>query len=248
MSAPNTIGSFEPLEPSLAEDPFTQLQRIFVYFLQSYFEHPDFEGTGMHWHKDEKSTEMIISSEKPRLESLEKTPHITVILGSAQWAQLGLDQLQKQKMGTGERTHTDLMPLTVAYHCQGKEGLHCRRMAWFASQGTTMFRRMIMRQGKIFQVAMNHSITAESPPTAFTGPLASEELVSVVVTVPVFWQPQWRIRDPAPTLQKYEFSLRVRPAQVQPPKIHGRPAISIPMDQPAVLQKVVVTKVVDTEE
>lgn len=226
-----SVKKFEPLAPNLAEDPYTQLQRIFVYFLQSFFEHDDFRGTGMWWNKDEDVTEMIISSEKPRLEVLEKTPHITVIIGASQWAQLGLDQMQRRKMNVEERVHTDLVSSTVSYHCQGKEGVHCRRMAWYASQYTTMFRRMIMRQGKIHQVGMNHTITAESGPTAYLGKLAGEELVSVVVTVPFFWQPQWLIREPREVLQEIRTSLKVRPFRVRPFSVKGQPAYTIPMDR-----------------
>lgn len=232
MAGPNTVGSFEPLAPSLAEDPYTQLQRVFVYFLQSLFEDQAFEGTGMRWIPDEKTTEVIISSEKPRLEAIEKTPHITVILGSSQWGQLGHDQLQKLSMTTGQRTHTDLIALTVAYHCQTKEGTHARRMAWYASWGTNLLRRIIMRQGKIFQVAMNHAISAESPPTAFVGQLANEELVSVVVTVPFFWQTQWQIRDPAPLMERLDFKLNLQTLRVAPPQPRGRPIVSVPLDRP----------------
>ncbi len=240
MSDPNSVGSFEPLKPSLEEDPFVQLERIFVYFLQGFFEQPEFEGTGMRWLPDEKTTEMIISSEKPRLEALQKTPHLTAIVGAASWAQLGLDQMQKTKMSTGERTHTDLIPLTVAYHCQTKEGTHARRIAWYASFGTNVLRRVIMRQGKLHQVAMNHTISGESDPTAYVGQLANEEMVSVVVTVPFFWQPQWVIRDPAPLLREIRAELSVRLAKVKPFTVRGRPAVTTPMDRP--IQTVLASK------
>jgi hypothetical protein len=165
-----------------------------------------------------------------------------VVLGAANWAQLGLDQLQKLRMHDGQRTHTDLMPMTAAYHCQAKEGNQARRMAWYASWGTNAFRRIIMRQGKLHQVAMNHTISAESPPTAYVGQLSNEELVAVVVTVPFFWQPQWTIRDPAPKLEKFDFSLSVRAAKIQPPRIKGRPANSVPLDPPVKIQTGLVTE------
>lgn len=226
-----TVKKFDPLEPSLWTDPYTQLQRIFVYFLQSLFEHEDFKGTGMWWNKDEETAEMLISSEKPRLTVLEKTPHVTVIVGASQWAQLGLDQMQTRKVEKEERVHSDLVSSTVSFHCQGKEGTHCRRVAWYTSQYTTMFRRMIMRQCKLHHVGMNHSISAETGPTAYLGKLANEELVSVVVTVPFYWQPMWLIREPRPLLQKIETTLQVHGWRARPFNVKGRPAHSIPMDR-----------------
>lgn len=225
-----TVKKFEPIESGLDSDPFTQLQRIFVYFLQSLFEHDEFRGTGMWFNKDEKVTEMLITSEKPRLESLEKTPHITVVIGASQWGQLGFDQLQKRLMAKEWRTHTDLIASTVSYHCQGKEGVHCRRVAWYASQYTNVFRRMILRQGGLHQLGTNHSISAETGPTAYLGKLATEELVSVVVTIPFYWQPQWFIKEPRLLLEKVQSTLRVRGYRARPFNVKGRPAHTIPMD------------------
>jgi hypothetical protein len=228
-----TVKKFDPsvFGPDLSCDPFTQVLRVFTYFLESLFEHEEFRGSGLFWNKDEAVTEMLISAEKPRLEALEKTPHITVVLGASQWGNLGHDQMQTRKMAEEDRTHTDLVSSTVSFHCQGKEGLHCRRMAWYASQYTTIFRRMLMRQGGLHQVGSNHSISAESGPTAFLGKLTNEELVSVVVTVPFYWQPQWRIREPRALLNKIETNLRVRGFVATPFRVKGRPAHSIPIDQ-----------------
>lgn len=231
MSSSRTIQDFEPLASGLDTDPDQWFEKLFVYFLQGYFETENFRGSGMFWTKEEENTEMIITSEKPFLTAVEKTPHISVIVGSSQWGGLGLDQLQKLLQSTGQRTHTDMISLTVAYHCQTKLGTHARRMAWNASLGTNMLRRIIMRQGGLFHVGVNHSRSAETGPTAHTGPLAEEELVSVVVTVPFFWQPQWQIRAPAPVLGKIATSLRLTDPVLNPPRIRGKPASSIPIDR-----------------
>ena len=112
--------------------------------------------------------------------------------------------------------------MSVAFHCQAKEGLHARRMAWNASFYTNALRRVIMSHKGIHHVASNHSISAESPPSAFVGQLSKEELVSVVVQVPFYWQPQWTItRTDAPLLRKIEASLSIRDTQLTPPRIHG---------------------------
>lgn len=228
-----TVNKFDPgaFGPDLACDPFTQIPRIFVYFLSSLFRHEEFRGTGLWWNKDPNVTEILISAEKPRLEALEKRPHITVIQGASQWANLGMDQMQRRKMASEERVHTDMLASTVTYHCQGKEGLHCRRIAWYASQYTNVFRRMLMRYGKLHHVAPNHQISAESGPTAFLGKLASEELVSVVVSIPFYWQPQWLIIEPRELLKKVTSTLNVRPWRAKPLTVKGKPAYSIPIGQ-----------------
>ena len=127
----------------LGTDPYLYLTKAFVYFLQSFFGHDDFIGSGMHWTDNEETTELIITAEKPRVESLEKVPHIVVALGQSNFAQLGMDQLQSLNMSTGARTHSDLVPVTIAYHCQAKEGLHARRLAWYSCTGTMMFKRLV---------------------------------------------------------------------------------------------------------
>lgn len=228
-----TVKKFDPsaFGPDMACDPFTQLQRIFVYFLCSLLKHEEFRGTGLWWNRDLTVSEIVISSEKPRLDVLEKTPHITVVIGASQWANLGFDQLQTRKMAQESRTHTDLVASTVSFHCQGKEGNHCRRIAWYVSQYINIFRRMLMRQGKLHHVGPNHQISAETGPTAYLGKLTTEELVSVVVTVPFYWQPQWRIIEPRELLQKMETTLKVRKHVSRPFQVKGRPAHSIPMDQ-----------------
>jgi len=223
----STLKAFDPLEKSLAADPMTQLTRTFVYFLQNTFR--DFpEGCGLKWSPEEENTEMVITAEKPRLEALEKLPHIVCILGSAQWSNLSLDQFQSRNERTGARTHTDLMPMTVSYHCQAKEGLHARRMAWNASFYTNTFRRVIQKYGKLHHVAPGHQIGAESPASAFVGQLSNEELVSVTVTVPFYWQPQWTITDiAAETLKKFMGTLGIRDKKLSPPKINGKPAWNV---------------------
>jgi len=220
----STLKVFDPLEKSLAADPMTQLTRTFVYFLQNTFR--DFpEGCGMKWSPEEENTEMMITAEKPRLEAIEKLPHIVCILGAAQWSNVSLDQFQRSNAHTGARTHTDLMPMSVSYHCQAKEGLHARRIAWNASLYTNTFRRVIQRYGKLHHVAPSHQISAESPASAYVGQLTNEELVSVTVTVPFYWQPQWTITDiAAEKLRKITSTMGIRDRKLSPPMIKGKPA------------------------
>jgi hypothetical protein len=219
-----TIKDFVPLDPGFGQgqDPLMQCTRIFVYFLQNLFRTFP-EGFGLRWSPDEESTEMLITAEKPRLSAVEKLPHIVCVLGSGQWSNLGHDQLQKLVMSTGQRTHTDLLPMTMAYHCLAREGLQARRMAWYASFKTNVFRRLLMGTGKFHHVAPGNTISAESSPTAYVGPQGEEEVVSVTVTVPFYWQPVWTIKDPAEILRKFDMTLRARDTTLRPPRIKGRP-------------------------
>lgn len=242
MSNPSaTSRPFTPVEdPGLDNDPMLHVTRTFVYFLQNLFrEFP--EGYGMRWRPEEENTEIIISDEKPTLEAIEKTPHITCVLGAAQWANTSLDQFLSSRMSDGQRTHTDLIPATMAYHCQAKLGTAARRVAWNASKYTNVFRRLIMRGGGLHHVAPGHQISAETPPSAFTGPTSETELVSVVVTVPFYWQDGWTITRPAHVWRRVRIDLNVmeglplysagRSAQVRRPRINGIPVTSTPLDR-----------------
>lgn len=180
----------------------------------------------MRWRPEEETTEIIITGEKPRQDSLEKTPHIVCMLGAGRWAGIGLDQLLSSRVSKAERVHSDLMSMNMTYQCVAKEGLVARRIAWNASLYTNIFRRLLQRHGKLHHIGASHDISAESPPGALTGALASEELVSVVVTVPFHWQPQWLIRDPAEVLKSVKTNINVlRPSLAKPGQVVTTPAV-----------------------
>jgi hypothetical protein len=239
MPSSETVRGFERgTSLSLAEDPMLQLTRVFVYFLQNLFREAP-EGWGMRWRPDEENTELLITDQKPRLDAVEKKPHITCVLGESQWAVLGIDQLQKMKMmSNGERTHSDLISATISYHCQAREGMHARRLAWNASYFTNVYRRVIIKGGGLHQVGMKHSITPESGPSVYTGPLSEEKIISVVVTIPFYWQPQWLIRDPSVTFRQVSMNLGVPPpakrfsageaANIKKASMYGRPVVPVP--------------------
>jgi hypothetical protein len=169
-------------------------------------------------------------------DSVGKLPHIVCVLGAGRWATLGMDQFMNSRMSDGRRIHTDLMPMTIAYHCMAKEGLVARRIAWYASMYTNVFRRIIMRSGHLQNVSTGHDISAESPPTAFTGPTVDTDIVAVVVTVPFYWQPQWRITKPAElwNSMRMEFNVdQVRSmysAGIKQAQANGLPVTSKPID------------------
>lgn len=258
-SSETVIGLERGTTPGLADDPMLQLTRVFVYFLQNLFREAP-EGFGMKWRPNEETTELLITDQKPRLEAVEKKPHITCVFGEGQWSVLGIDQLRNQKMmSTGERTHTDLFSSTMSYHCQAREGLHARRLAWYASYFTNVYRRIVIKGGGLHQVGMKHNITAESGPTVYTGPLSEEKIVSVVVTIPFYWQPQWIIRDPSAVWRQVSISMDVsRPAKrysagaaaaVKGASMYGRPVhpVDTRPEDPVLTQVVKDTKFVGEE-
>jgi hypothetical protein len=259
MPSSETVRGYERgSTPSLGDDPMLQLTRAFVYFLQNLFKDAP-EGMGMKWRPDEETTEILITAEKPRLDAVEKKPHITCVFGEGQWAVLGIDQLMSQKMMTnGERKHTDLYSSTMSYHCQAREGLHARRIAWNASYFTNVYRRILIKGGGLHQVGMKHTITPESGPTVYTGPLSEEKIVSVVVTIPFYWQPQWLIRDPAETFRQVSINLGVpqsakrfsagEQAQIKRASIYGRPVEPVPTPPPTSLTQVVKDSKFEGEE
>lgn len=214
----------------LDNDPMYYLQRLFVYFLQNLFR--DFpEGCGMKWDPNEETTEIAITSEKPELSAVEKRPHITCVLGQASFSGLGLDQLQHQRSSDGLRTHTDLMPMNMGYHCQAKNGIHARRIAWNAGFGTVQLKRILMRVGGLFHVDSRIQIGAEGPITQYMGPSAESPLIEVLVNVPFYWQPQWRIKDPSEVWRRLKVTLKLDKVQpifsvsrlIKPPMLRGVP-------------------------
>jgi len=237
------VGSpFDPNDPGFGSDPMLHVTRVFVYFLQNLFR--DFpEGCGMRWRPEQEDTEIIITAEKPVLDAVGKLPHIVCVLGAARWANMTLDQMREVRHSDGRRVHCDLMPMTIAYHCQAKEGMVARRIAWYASLYTNVFRRVIMRGGQLHQVSPAHEISAESGPTAYTGPVSDNEIVSVVVTVPFYWQAQWRITRPAELWRSLKMEMEiskagtpagVRVSSLRKPLVNGRPVECYPLDKKSV--------------
>lgn len=223
----------------LHNDPMYYLQRLFVYFLQNLFR--DFpEGCGMKWNPNEELSEIVVSAEKPELEAVEKRPHITCVLGSSRFTGLGLDQLQTQRTSDGERTHTDLVPAVMGYHCQAKKGMHARRIAWNAALATVQLKRILMRVGGLFHVDSKVSVGPEGSITQYAGPSVESPLIEVVANVPFYWQPQWRIRKPSEVWRRLEFTLRVNEArpifnvsrQVRLPMLNGTPVDTRPIEPP----------------
>lgn len=233
----DTVRAFDPVaEPlGLDNDPMTYLTRVFVYFLQNLFR--DFpEGCGFRWRPEEENTEIVITAEKPHSDAIEKMPHITCVLGAAQWSNLSMDQLVTVKTN-GERVHSDLMSMTMAYHCQAKYGLVARRIAWYASFYTNALRRVIMKSGGLHQIDPKHSISAETGPTVYTGPTVTEEIVAVVVNVPFYWQVGWRINKPSELWREMRINFTVnsagplwsigRVSKLRPPHVNGKPVTAV---------------------
>jgi hypothetical protein len=237
-----TTKNFTPIgsedEVGLDNDPMYHITRVFVYFLQNLFR--DFpEGCGMKWNPNEETSEIVITGEKPMLEAIEKRPHITCVLGAGRFSGLGLDQLQTQRASDGQRTHTDLMPMSIGYHCQAKPSEHPRRIAWNALYYTVILRRIIMRVGGLFQVGNTPSMGPEGDITQFTGPSVDTPLVEVPVVVPFYWQPQWRISRPSEVWRRMVMTMNVNPAQphysagramkLRPPMVKGVPVQTRPL-------------------
>lgn len=223
----------------LDNDPMYYLQRLFVYFLQNLFrDYP--EGCGLKWNPNEELSELIITAEKPELEAVEKKPHITCVLGNAQFTGVGLDQLQAQRASDGQRTHTDLVPMNMGYHCQAKSGMHARRMAWNAALSTVQLKRVLMRVGGLFHVDSRIQVGPEGSITQYAGPSVESPLIESIANVPFYWQPQWRISKSSDVWRRMELTLRVNEAgsiyraseQIRLPMLRGTPVESRPIETP----------------
>jgi len=259
-----TVRGFEPPDAlSIAEDPKGYLEHLFCCFLQNLYRDAP-EGYGLTWRPNEEETDLVITTEKPTGEQISAKPYICVVLGPYRFSGTGgIDLLQSQNMATGERKHTDLMPGTVSYHCTASSGAHAGRMAGDAARRTVQLKRLLTRIGGLFKIGLPQ-ITGETEPGYLTGPLASDEVVAVVATIPIFWQEQWLIsRNGLSVLQRiattmglYEAHAKVsagRVARVRAPSIRGRVVqtapLGTPLDPPGVAyQQVVISGESRTED
>ena len=246
MSEAVTPKTIDPTASSLAYRPRLWLTEVFVYFLQNLFRDITPEGSGFHWSPDLEDTELIITAEKPRIDAIEKTPHVVCILGMSRWSGVGIDQLENLQFDTGKRKHTDLMPCTVTYYCMAKEGLVAGDLAWLCSFYTNAYRRSIIKGGNLHDISVRHEISAESPATAITGPLVNDAVVSVQVTVPFYWQVQWTAEPRAVLFNNINMHLKTemlglssgRQTKTSPPQYKGKPLVSLnPLNQEVRVEK-----------
>lgn len=222
----DTIKNHEPLPVSQFLDPGEYFEIVFSNFLQGWFGHEEYIQTGMHWlgkagssDDSHETSELIITAKKPTIDDIEKTPHLTIVVGPLQWSGIGLDQMQETKMSSGERIHTDLVPGTVGFHCQAKSGMLARRLAWHASLAVLILRRLIMRVARVHHIATNPSISGETSPGAIVGPSTGTDVVEVVTAVSFYAQPRWRITTPAPVLRGIRAELAVRSRRTMDPDL-----------------------------
>lgn len=196
-----------PRDAGLHNDPTVFLTKVFVYFLQNLFR--DFpKGSGMMWAPSEEDTEIVISAEKPSLEALEKRPHITCVFGGYSFSGMGFDQMQDISVSQGIRTHTDLVSSSVTFHVAAKNGMNSRRIAYNAAHYTNILKKLIIKAGGLFMVGPRINVTPEGPPSQYQGQTVDPDLIESRVTVPFYWQPQWRITDPGKVWSFLELSVR----------------------------------------
>lgn len=218
------IKPHEPLAVDLVEDPTEYIYQVFTYFLQGWFGHDNYVGTGMHWLGSpsgdivsDETTEMVITAKRPNSQETENTPHVVLIQGASQWAGLSIDQRQRIEASDGRTTHTDLVSSTISFHCMAKDGALASRIASHIAFAIVALRKVIMRGGGLFDVRPTPQISGETSPGALEPATEDTDLVSVVVVVPFYWQPQWRITNQAPMLRNMRMTLQSRTRAIQAP-------------------------------
>lgn len=231
-----TQRNFDAGERNFTDDPIEQLNAVFTYFLQGWFGHPIYAGTGMYWYggpnsdvTNDETTELIITAKRPELEAIEKVPHVVVVLGGYAWSGLGINQLQTRRSRDGRQTHTDLIPSTVSFHCMAKDGALASRIAYHASFGVVALRTFLMRAGRLHEVKGSPQVSGETAPGAISGtPAVDTDVVSVVASVPFYRQVQWRITRPAPVLRSMRMTLQSRSRQYLPTSLWRAPGWPLP--------------------
>lgn len=176
-----------PLESDWATDPLNYVVKCFLAFLQTIFERcqPGY----FHWQPYLEETEIVITEENPvKVDTVERKPVISVILGPIRFNGSSLDDLQFVKTANAQETHTDLLPGTVSLNCLSKVPSEARFIAWISARTIWNLRKLFIRETLIHEVGRNITIGAITPAGAMVTGDTEGEWHSVVVSCPLFLQ------------------------------------------------------------
>jgi len=190
---------------------------ILLRFLQEYFyqqpagqnlfhfEPGDQDGE---WTTAEVDSEVIISDQGSiNTDTVEKRPAIIISRGPFQYGNLGLDNLLYEEQSTAKRTHTDMLSGSFVINCISRVGLEAERLALLVAKGLRVHRRAIQLAG-IFQTGSVIRVGSESPANSLVSGDSDEDLITVPVSFPVFYQESWTVEEDATTLEQIVFAVK----------------------------------------
>jgi hypothetical protein len=183
----STVYSAGPLDAEWNNDPLNYMVKCFVAFLQTIFESapPGY----FHWKPALEETEITITEENPvKLDTLERKPVISVILGPIQFNGSSMDDLLNVDAKNAQEIHTDLLPGTISLNCLSKVPQEARFIAWLSARTIWNLRKIFIRETLIHEVGRKIGISPVSPAGALVTGDTEGEWHVVSVSCPFFLQ------------------------------------------------------------
>jgi hypothetical protein len=170
---------------------------LILCFLQGLFNH--FPKELFRWEPDDEDSSIVITEESPvERNAVAKRPHLVVMRGAYEWANLALDKMRNMNTMTGERVHTDLVPGHTTVHCIAETG---REASWIADlvwRGTNHHKRLLQKVGGFHHIGQNGSVGPETSPGMIVRGSSEVEAVMVDVLLPWYMQSTWGERPIVP--------------------------------------------------
>lgn len=168
-------------EDSFRESPLEHVQTAFIAFIQGLF-YAAPRG-GFHWEKDETSEIYISDEAQMAASTIGKRPAISTVRGPVQFFTLGLDDMLKYNMATGQKQKSVIVPGTMSINCCSRVPNECSRLAWIVAEQIWANREILLRSG-FFEVGRSPQIGAPTPAGSIIANDQGEEWFVVSVTCP----------------------------------------------------------------
>ena len=183
----SSVHTSREIPSSWLENPLEYSVRAYIAFLQTIFEEAPVGC--FHWRPTTEDTELVITEDTPvKLDTVERKPVISVLLGGGRWNGSSLDDLVNVKITNAEETHTDLIPTNITMNCMSRVPREARHLAWLVMRNLWILRKLFVAESHIHEANRNTQFTALSPAGALVQGDAEHEWVNMSVTAPLFLQ------------------------------------------------------------
>jgi hypothetical protein len=227
----STVYSAGPLDTDWTNDPLNYAVKCFIAFLQTIFEAA--EPGYFHWRPALEETEIVITEENPvKVDTIERKPVISVILGPTQFNGSSLDDLLTVKASNAQEIHTDLLPGTMSLACMSKVPQEARFIGWLCARTIWNLRKIFIREALFHEVGRKITVGSVSPAGALVTGDTEGEWHAVSVSCPFYLQwtdsvtplkHDWNGR-PIYSLQQIILQFHTRMNQAQPNLTHAQAA------------------------
>jgi len=227
----SSVYSAGPLDADWTNDPLNYAVKCFVAFLQTIYEIAPIGY--FHWRPQLEETEIVITEENPvKVDTIERKPVISVILGPTQFNGSSLDDLLTVKSSNAQEIHTDLLPGTMTLACMSKVPQEARFIGWLSARTIWNLRKIFIREALFHEVGRKITVGSVSPAGALVTGDTEGEWHAVSVSCPFFLQwtdsvtpltHDWNGR-PIHSLQKIMLNFQTRMGKAQSNLTHAQDA------------------------